>query len=151
METRKIDESVTVGAQPTEPDVQELARRGFRSIVNLRTAGEEEQPLDPAQEGQAAEKNGLRYAHIPISLRNLTTEQMDSFRDEMENLPSPVYIHCRGGTRAAALLAIHRAVESGKSGDEAIRDAEQIGAPVDTPEYLEFFKEYVEQHFERGD
>ena len=151
MDTRKIDEHVTVGAQPTESDIQELSRRGFQSIINLRTSGEEDQPLSPEQEGEAAKQNRLRYAHIPISLKNLKSEQIDQFRDEMENLPAPVYIHCKGGTRAAALLAIHRAADSGKSTDEGLRDAERIGAPVDTPEYRELFQEYVSRHFEKGD
>lgn len=151
MDSRKIDESVTVGAQPTEADIQELARNGFQSIINLRPAGEDDQPLDPTQEGEAAQQSRLRYAHIPVSLKTLTPEQVDRFRDEIETLPAPVYIHCKGGTRAAALLALHRAAESGKSEEEALRDAEQIGAPVGTPEYREFFSKYVAQHFEKGD
>ena len=151
MDTRKIDEQVTVGAQPSEADIRELAHKGFQSVVNLRTTGEDDQPLAPEDEGLAVQDRGLRYVHIPISLRALTTEQVDHFRDEMEGLPAPVYIHCKGGTRAAALLALHRATESGKTGEEALRDAEQLGAPVEMPEYREFFCDYVERHFEKGD
>ena len=151
MDTRKIDEQVTVGAQPSEADVRELAHKGFQSVINLRPPGEGDQPLDPEDEGLAVQDCGLQYAHIPISLRELKTELVDRFRDEMESLPAPIYIHCKGGTRAAALLALHRAAESGKSSEEALRDAEQLGAPVDMPEYREFFREYVEGHFEKGD
>lgn len=151
MDTRKIDEQVTVGAQPSEAEIRELARQGFQSVINLRTTGEEGQPLPPEDEGLAVQDCGLHYAHIPISLRTLTTEQVDRFRDEMESLPAPVYIHCKGGTRAAALLALHRATESGKSSEEALRGAERLGAPVEMPEYREFFCNYVEQHFEKGD
>src|SRR5262249_21345774 len=41
MEDRmKINDDVTVGPQPTEDQLAELARTGFRTVVNLRTVGE---------------------------------------------------------------------------------------------------------------
>src|SRR5689334_15606078 len=73
MKTKKLDEQVSVGGQPSAEEIRELAQMGFRSIVNLRREGEQAQPLSPAEEGNEARQAGLGYAHIPISLDHLQT------------------------------------------------------------------------------
>jgi uncharacterized protein (TIGR01244 family) len=150
MKTKKLDERVTIGGQPTEAEIHELGRHGFRSIVNLRIEGEEDQPLNPADEGEATEQAGLRYMHIPVSTRSLTAEQLDHFRSELQALPSPVYIHCRGGTRAAALAVVHRSVEAGLSGDAALKQIDEMRLDCDAP-LRKLIKTYVDSHVEAGD
>jgi uncharacterized protein (TIGR01244 family) len=145
MKLKRIDERVSVGGQPNAEDIRDLAREGFRAIVNLRREGEEEQPLSPEGEGAAAAEAGLRYVHLPISLDNLTAKQLDAFRKELQSLPAPVYVHCRGGSRAAVLTRVQRAVESGETGQGTIVALEQAGYIDDDRELRGLIERYVDE------
>jgi uncharacterized protein (TIGR01244 family) len=151
MNTRKLDEQITVGAQPTEADVADLARQGFRSVVNLRRDREDDQPLSPAAEGEIASRCGLQYVHIPVSLSELQAEQLERFQTEMESLPAPFYIHCRGGSRAGLLAIVRNAVEAGDTGEEVVRKLSEAGFLGDSPELRSFIQQYVDSQFEAGD
>lgn len=126
----KFDDDVTLAAQPDEPELAQIAAAGFKSVVNNRPAGEEPGQLDPMVEGERARALGMEYRHIPMTGATLTPELVDHFRAELEALPKPVYVHCRSGTRSAALVLMDKAVREGVSGQEAARRAAQLGFDV---------------------
>ncbi|MFO0794164.1 MAG: hypothetical protein U0586_08860 [Candidatus Brocadiaceae bacterium] len=43
----KISDKVISSSQPSEEEIKKLPQQGFKSVVNLRAAGEDEQPLSP--------------------------------------------------------------------------------------------------------
>ncbi|HEY0793714.1 MAG TPA: protein tyrosine phosphatase family protein [Chthoniobacterales bacterium] len=98
----QLNERITVGAQPTAEDIRRLKREGFASVVNLRTEGEEDQPLSPEAEGRAVESAGLAYLHLPVSAETMTPERVDQYRAQLPKLPGPVFVHCYKGKRAGA-------------------------------------------------
>ncbi|WP_211435933.1 hypothetical protein [Candidatus Kuenenia stuttgartiensis] len=53
----KINDSVTSASQPSEEEIKKLPQQGFKSVVNLRASGEEDQPLSPKEEGDLVKKN----------------------------------------------------------------------------------------------
>jgi uncharacterized protein (TIGR01244 family) len=142
----KINDTVTVGAQPTEDQLAELARAGFRTVVNLRTAGEQDQPLSPEAEGEKVRALGMVYLHIPVSTKDMKAEQVDEFRQKFAGLPKPVFVHCHSGKRAGAFVMMSMAAEEGLSGDQTLRQAEQMGFRCDQPALKEFVKGYVDRH-----
>ena len=93
----KISDQVTVGAQPSEDQLQQLGEQGFKSVVNFRTEGEEDQPLSPQAEGEKVKTGGLEYLHIPVSMKAMGPELVDQFREKFADLPKPVYAHCKSG------------------------------------------------------
>lgn len=139
----KINENVTVGPQPSEDELQQLSRQGFKAVVNFRTEGEDEQPLSPDVEGEKIKATGLEYLHIPVSMDSMGPEVVDQFRDQYPELPKPVFAHCKSGKRAGAMVMMHMAVEQGMSGEQTLEKAEQMGFECDTPELKEFVKSYV--------
>ena len=148
MQDMKLNEQLTVGAQPSEAQLQDLKAQGFQSVVNLRTEGEDEQPLSPQQEGEKVQSLGLEYLHIPVSPKQMQPAQVDEFRRELAKLPSPVFVHCKSGMRAGAFSMMHMAVENGLTGDECINQAMQMGFECDKPEMKEFVKSYVDSQRE---
>jgi uncharacterized protein (TIGR01244 family) len=144
-ERMKLNEETTVGAQPTEEQLRELREQGFRSVVNLRTEGEENQPLAPAAEGAKAREAGLEYLHLPVSMQRMQPELVDRFREELPRLPKPVYIHCGAGKRAGVFAMIDLALQAGWSGEETLRRAEAMGFECDQPELKEFVKRYIDR------
>lgn len=142
----KVNERFIVGRdQPTPEDLDELARRGFKSLVNLRTSGEEGQTMSPHEEGEKARKAGLTYAHIPVAGDQLGTEIVDRFRAEVAALPGPVLVHCASGKRSGAFTMMHVGIERGTPGDEVIEKALDMGFECDTPELKQFVRDYVDE------
>ena len=135
----KVNAKVSAGGQPTEEDIAALKASGVRKIINLRREGEQNQPLDPAAEGEAVKRAGMEYLHIPVDPKNLDPSSAAAVTKAIEESDGPVYVHCAAGGRAVthALLADGKA--QGSSADKVFKKAEDIGAPVTD----EGFKAYV--------
>jgi protein tyrosine phosphatase (PTP) superfamily phosphohydrolase (DUF442 family) len=71
---------VSVGEQPRQSDLEELKKDGVATVVNLRVTGEDTS-LTPAEERTLAEKLGLQYHHLPISLDKLDAAQVKELRE----------------------------------------------------------------------
>lgn len=145
-ERMKLNEQITVGAQPTEEQLPELQRDGFKTVINLRTAGEEAQPLSPEAEGARVREQGMEYRHLPVSPKAMGPELVDRFRQELEAAPGPVFVHCKSGTRAGAFSMMHLAVQAGWSGADTLQKAEEMGFECKQPELKEFVKGYIDSH-----
>lgn len=142
----RVDEKVTVSSQPTEEELRELADRGYEAVMNLRTDGEEEQPLQPDEEGDLVEELGLEYRHFPVSPEGLEESLVDRFRHELEEIAKPVLVHCRRGKRSGAMVMMDRAVEKDMSGEETLEKAEEMGFECDVDELNRFVKNYVDEN-----
>ena len=141
----KISDAVTVGGQPAEGQLADLASGGFKTVVNLRTPGEPEQPLSPDAEGEKVRALGMEYLHIPVSTKDMRAEQVDEFREKLAALPKPAFVHCHRGKRAGAFVMMGAAADHGMTGDQTLRQAEQMGFECDQPALKEFVKGYVDQ------
>ena len=146
MDTMKINDEVSVGAQPSEEQLAEFARNGVKTVVNFRTEGEEDQPLSPQAEGEKVRALGMEYLHVPVSMKAMGPEVVDGFREKFPELPKPLYAHCKSGKRAGAMVMMHIASEQGMSGAETLEQAEQMGFKCDQPELKEFVERYVDEH-----
>jgi uncharacterized protein (TIGR01244 family) len=102
MKRSKISEKVIVGGQPSAEDLRGLREEGVTTIVNLRLDGEDNQALSPKAEGDEARQVGLSYHHVPVSLANLSRDQIDAVRKVVAEGDGPVYVHCGGGQRGCA-------------------------------------------------
>jgi uncharacterized protein (TIGR01244 family) len=145
-ERHKISDQVTVGAQVSEEEVKRLPQEGFRTVVNLREPGEQEQPISPDDERKIVEATGMKYVHIPVSGKDMKPELVDRFRQELKTLPGPVFAHCPKGKRAGAFAMMAAAVDAGWTGERTVETAEEMGFKCDTPQLKEFVTSYVDNH-----
>jgi uncharacterized protein (TIGR01244 family) len=106
-----ISAHVSVGGQPTESDLGKLKSEGVTTVVNLRLEGEESS-ITPAEERALAQKLGLGYHHLPISLDKLDANQVKELRDILNNSPGPVFVHCGMGQRACSLSLAASALDA---------------------------------------
>ena len=102
MKTVKVADRVSVGSQPSEADLAQLAAAGIQVVVNLRREGEENQPLTPEAEAEVARAHGLAYHHVPVSLNGLRPEQVTKLRGILQASPGPALVHCGAGQRAGS-------------------------------------------------
>jgi uncharacterized protein (TIGR01244 family) len=123
----KVIESMVACAGAITPEnVSDIRDMGFVSIVNLRRPEEEGARIE--EEAAAARSAGLIYVHIPFSGRNPDTAAVDEFlaafsRPGME----PSFIHCAGGSRAAAMWYAKRVILDGLDTEHALEEAKRLG------------------------
>jgi uncharacterized protein (TIGR01244 family) len=136
----QVSERIFSGDQPDEADLRHLAEAGFRSVINLRKAGEPNQPLSPQREQTCAEENGLNYASVPVVAADLRPEIFEQLRAAVEELPAPIYVHCAVGQRAAALAVLCANATSGASGDVLLRDVADKGVTIVDKNLISFVR-----------
>lgn len=146
MKRIKITDEYTNGPQPNTEELKSLSEEGFKSVVNLRTLGEENQPISPEDEGRLVREMGLQYLHIPVSMNNIREEQVDEFRKEFAKLPKPAFGHCLSGKRSGALTMMHLGIKNRWSGAETLQKSEELGFPCDDSNLREFVKRYIDSH-----
>jgi len=103
---RQVAPDVCVAPQLTPQAMAELARLGFRSVINNRPDFEEgpAQPTNAAIEA-AARAAGLAYAYLPVHPALQTPEEIARFAQLLAELPHPLLAFCRSGTRSGKLYA----------------------------------------------
>ena len=103
---RQIATDVCVAPQLDPEAMAELARLGFRSVVNNRPDFEEgpEQPTSAAIEA-AARAAGLAYAHLPVQPAWQSPEEIARMAELLAELPRPLLAFCRSGARSTRLYS----------------------------------------------
>ena len=101
---RQIADAVCVAPQLDPSAMAELARLGFKSVVNNRPDFEHgpDQPTNAAIEA-AAIAAGLTYRFLPVEGGWQTPEQIAEFARLLAELPTPVLAFCRSGARSTRL------------------------------------------------
>ncbi len=130
------------GEQPDAVDLAALAAQGFKAVVNLRHLGEVTRAFDPVEEGRLVAGLGLGYVHLPTAVEDLSADTVRAFREQVADLPGPVYVHCGLGQRAATLALIVEAEASGTAAAEAITAVELQGQSI-TPKVKGFITSYL--------
>lgn len=106
IQIRQIAPDVCVAPQLAPEHMAELARLGFRSVVNNRPDFEHGPDQPPQADIEAAaQAAGLEYRFLPVSGGFQTPEQVAAMAELLGNLPRPLLMFCRSGSRSANLYA----------------------------------------------
>ena len=101
---RAIADQLSVAPQLMPEAMAELARLGFKSVINNRPDFEHgpDQPASAAVEA-AAVAAGLQYRHLPVDGGWQSPEKIAEFARLLAELPAPVLAFCRSGARSTRL------------------------------------------------
>ena len=101
---RAIADQLSVAPQLMPDAMAELARLGFKSVINNRPDFEHgpDQPASAAVEA-AAVAAGMQYRHLPVDGGWQSPEQIAEFARLLAELPTPVLAFCRSGARSTRL------------------------------------------------
>lgn len=106
------------GGQPSAAGLAELAKKGIKSIINLR-----------GRPWSRKKMKEILSFHIPFSPYNPTDQIVIKFLQILNNpLYRPVYVHCfHGADRTGALCAIYRIVCQNWDKEAAIAEMKRRG------------------------
>jgi uncharacterized protein (TIGR01244 family) len=122
----RLETTVACAGAITADAVPEIKKMGFSSIINLREASEPGAEVE--KEEAAARVVGLRYFHVPFNGTKPTAEAADQFVKAITSAGAePAFIHCAGGSRAAAMWLIKRLAVDHWDVDRATAEATALG------------------------
>lgn len=108
---RPVAEDVYVAPQLDAAAMAEVARAGFRSVINNRPDFEHgpDQPTH-ADVAEAARAAGLEYRFLPVAGGYQSPQEIEAFAALLDELPRPVLAFCRSGARSTRLFLAAQAL-----------------------------------------
>lgn len=102
-----VADGFSVAPQLLPADLVEVARLGFRAVINNRPDGEGG-PAQPSSEQlrAAAQAAGLVYEHVPSPPTADDAAAIARMRVLLQQLPQPVLAFCRTGTRSTKMFRV---------------------------------------------
>jgi protein tyrosine/serine phosphatase len=121
----EVDEHVYRGGQPTAEGFANLAKKGIKTVIDLRSG-------DSRGEAALVKKLGMKYVHVPMGAlsepRNVDVERVLSLLDPPASSDWPVFIHCmRGKDRTGVVIACYRISRAGWNTRKALDEARNHG------------------------
>jgi protein tyrosine phosphatase (PTP) superfamily phosphohydrolase (DUF442 family) len=125
-----VSEDLATSGQPSEPQMQDVARAGFDVVVNLGL-------LDPryclADEAGLVESLGMTYRHLPVDFTAPRLEDLDMFFDVMRSSRGKkVFVHCAANYRVSSFVALYGEATLGWSTEEADAHIKRVWSLNDT-------------------
>ncbi len=134
---------VYVAGQPSEAALRDLAAKGVKTVINLRTQREmDNRSAVPFDEAALLKELGMTYVHIPLGGPDTpyTPEAVDKFATALEAADGKVLLHCTVAWRASHMWAAYLVRHKGYTIEEARRHGEAMnlsgysagGSPIDS-------------------
>lgn len=122
---KQIDENFYRGGRPTEAGIKELAKKGVKTVINLRNDKE-----DAAEEEKWVKSAGMKFFNVPLNIwyrpKDSQIKKIVDVIDGKEN--QPVYVHCNlGADRTGMVTAIYRISHNGWTAKQANAEAKESG------------------------
>ena len=140
----KISENFYRGGQPTEEGVNNLAKLGIKTIINLRGGKNKK----VSKEEIWAKKARVNFIHSPLSNWFASRDdKIQSILDEIQKPENqPVFLHCkRGADRTGTVTAIYRI----KYEDWTAKDANDEARKFGIGWWQVWMKDYINDYFKR--
>ena len=139
-----LSDDIATAGQPSEQQVQELARAGFEVVVNLGL-------MDPryclADEAGLANSLGMTYHHIPVDFRAPRAEDLEKFFNVMDRTRGQkIFVHCAANYRVSSFIALYGQARLGWSASQADAHIRRVWEPDDT--WRTFLEESRQQLWE---
>lgn len=118
MDIKNIDQRFSIAGQLNETDLEDIARQGFKLVINFRPDGEggETQPPNAVLAAKAREL-GLDYAYLPVVPNQIQASDIEKMHMLLAQQEGPVLGFCRTGNRANSVY--QQTLEATTSGKPA--------------------------------
>jgi|CXWL01.1.fsa_nt_gi uncharacterized protein (TIGR01244 family) len=109
--------------QPSAEQLGEVAKAGYRTILDLRAPTEDRGYDEPAR----ARELGLVYHNLPIVPAQLDRATLDRFRELLKTAERPILLHCGTANRVGGVLYAHWVLDQGLAPEAALERAKAAG------------------------
>ena len=135
-----VDPTIACAGATDSSAIPEIAKAGYKSIVNLRLASETGANIEEGR--AAATKAGVNYIHLPFEVAKPDEAVVDKFIAAVSDTANqPVFVHCGSANRVAGMWMIKRVVADGWDTAKAESEARSIG--LSNPAMRDFALEQI--------
>ena len=122
---RRVFPGILSGGQPTDEQLAEAQAKGFKTVINLRTAGE----MQGSKEAVIVRDLGMKYITIPVGgAADINRENSQALITALADADQyPVLVHCASGNRVGALFALDAAADGQLPVEQAMAIGTQTG------------------------
>jgi protein tyrosine phosphatase (PTP) superfamily phosphohydrolase (DUF442 family) len=117
---------IATAGQPEQEHLERLAEAGYRTVLDVRTLEE-----DPGfDESKTVRSAGMEYVNMPLEVKPeaFTDQVFDRARELLADPERrPILVHCASAVRVVPLLIPYLILDEGRSPDEAVEIASQVG------------------------
>lgn len=129
-------ENIGTSGQPTRDEFSDIARQGYRTVINLAMHNSDDAMAD---EGNLVTSLGMSYIHLPIPFDAPTSEQGAKFIRLLRALEGEkVWVHCVVNARVSAFVYLYLVQEKGIAPERATSPVLQGWEPKMTPAWQQF-------------
>jgi protein tyrosine phosphatase (PTP) superfamily phosphohydrolase (DUF442 family) len=119
--------NVATGLRPFPEGIDWLAARGFKTVLHLRSPGE-----DNNAARRQFEKKGMRYLTLEVSPARLDEEMLKQFnRLVTDTANHPLFVYDRDGSVTGGLWYLHYRVYLKQADEKARAEAQRLGLRFD--------------------
>ena len=115
MRINQITNGVAVSPQLMASDIAELKSHGFKSIICNRPDGEDSDQSSYKEIQIETQNQGLEFRNLPVRTTAVSLDEINSFKNLLDELPSPILAYCRTGTRCATLWSLSQSKDRSKA------------------------------------
>ena len=118
-----------VSGQPTEAALRDLAAKGLKTVISLRThAVMDYRNQVPFDEAAVAKELGITYVHVPLGGPDTPymPEAVEKVAAAIKAADGKVLLHCTVAWRASHMWAAYLVKEKGMPYDDAIKAGEAM-------------------------
>ena len=102
--SRPLTNKVSVTGQMNIDKFQQLMKDGYKSVIVNRPDQEPGNGVSVSQLRSIAEKSQVSVIYQPVISGQITQQNISEFAKYYNELPKPILMVCRSGTRSAALF-----------------------------------------------
>lgn len=99
MEIRKLDQQVSISAEPATTEFAQLAEDGVQTVVCNRREGEVDGQPSFAELEKIVTDSGMRFVLLPFARGEMQPEQVKAFAELVES-GERIHAFCRSGNRS---------------------------------------------------
>ena len=119
----RIAGGVYISAQLQPGDVGRFAKRGGKTIVDIRPDGESREQASSAEIESATVHDRMAFRYAPVPHDTIPESAVEVVGDVLAHDGKPVLLYCRSGHRAARTFALAAASQPDGPGIDAILGA----------------------------
>ncbi|KZD12077.1 TIGR01244 family sulfur transferase [Oceanibaculum pacificum] len=121
---------IDTAAQIDSASIREIAKRGYKTLINNRPDEEEPGQMPMAAAKAEAEALGLDYIFLPVTSSTISRPDVEAFDRLLAGAQKPVLAHCRTGTRVYLLYAATQVLKHGADADSLVAEAASKGFDI---------------------
>lgn len=119
---KSITNTLAIGSVAETEGLEEIAQKGYKSVIDLCPAAEGNQ-----LNASIVKELALEYVSVPISAKNLTMETLEAFKQAVQASPQPIYTRCASGLRAGVFTLLVLAEQEGWTEAQYLEQFQTLG------------------------